>query len=726
MLRELTEALDAFTTERPLVLLLEDLHWSDRATLEWLAYVARRTEPGRLLILGTYRPVEAVVHAHPLPAVFTELGQYGHRVELVLDYLSEADVAAYLGQRFGGAQLAAALARVLHRRPRGNPLFLMAMVDELVRHQVVCEGPNGWDVREGVESITAMVPANIRALIELQLAHLSPEVQTLLEAASVAGIKFSAAAVAAAVERADEVVEPRCTTLAQQGQFLRVRDRAEWPDGTVATCYVFLHALYQDVLYQRVPAGRQAQWHARIGMRLAHGFGESAGEMAAALAMHFVRGRLTLQALPYLRQAGQQAFQRAAYQEALAFYEQALHALDRFSTTPDTLAQAIDLRFDLRCALWPLAEFGQLLEQLRAAERLAETLRDQQQLAWSLSYMTGCFMNMGEHIAAIESGQRALTIASALKEVALQAATTIYLGIVYHYLGEYDRAIAILTRTVVSLEGELLYERFDLPTVPSVSARAWLARYLAELGEFTQGIAKGEEAVRLAEAVDNPSSLIVAYAGIGSLYLCKGDLHQAISALEHGLRICRDTMLDNLLLFRIVASRLGYAYALSGRITEALMLLEQAIEWALSRRTEVANRQYIAWLGESYLMAGRQDEAMDLARQAIELSRAYKERGHQAWALRLLGDITAQYKHPEHDQARDYYQEALTLAQVLGMRPLLAHCYLGLGTLDAKIGRREQADTELSTAIELYRAMDMTFWLPQVTAAIASLRGRAG
>jgi tetratricopeptide (TPR) repeat protein len=185
------------------------------------------------------------------------------------------------------------------------------------------------------------------------------------------------------------------------------------------------------------------------------------------------------------------------------------------------------------------------------------------------------------------------------------------LGIAYRYLGDYDRAIAVLTRIVVFLEGALLYERFDLPTVPSVSARAWLAHYLAELGEFTQGIARGEEAVRLAKAVDDPSSLIVAYAGIGGLYLCKGDLHQAISVLEQGLRICQDTMLDNLFLLRLVASRLGYAYALSGRIAEAYTLLEQVLEWVPSRRLEAAHRQYNAWLGEVYLVAGRQDEPMD-------------------------------------------------------------------------------------------------------------------
>jgi tetratricopeptide (TPR) repeat protein len=442
--------------------------------------------------------------------------------------------------------------------------------------------------------------------------------------------------------------------------------------------------------------------------------------------MHFGRGRLTPQAIPYLRQAGRQAFQRADYLEALAFYEQALHALEQLPTTPNTLAQAIDLRFDLRCILWPLSEFGQLLDHLRAAKRLAETLQDQRRLAWSLSHLAGCFMYMGEHIAAIESGQRALTIASALKEVALQAATTIYLGIAYHDLGDYDRAIAVLTRAVVSLEGELLYERFDLPTVPSVSARARLAHYLAELGEFTQGIARGEEAVRLAEAVNNYSSLIVAYAGIGGLYLCKGDLHQSISVLEHGLRICRDTMLDNRLLFRIVASRLGYAYALSGRIAEALPLLEQAIEGVPSRRAESANRQYLAWLGEAYLMVGRQDEAMDLAGQALELSRTFTERGHQVWALRLLGEIAAQRDPPAVEQAEVSYQQALSLAEVLGMRPLLAHCHLGLGRLYARLGRQGQACTALSAAIELYRAMNMKFWLPQAEAALASLRDRVG
>ena len=304
MLRELTDALEAFTAEYPLVLVVEDLHWSDRATLAWLAYVARRPDPARLLILGAYRPVEAIAQSHPLWAVLTELRQHGQCVELALDYLSEAAVTAYLAQRFGDTRLVAELARVLHQRTRGNPLFLIAVVDELVRQQVVTEEADGWAVRAGVDTITAIIPAHLRALIELQLAHCSPEDQTLLAAASVAGVEFATAAVAAGIERADEEIEARCAALAHQGQFLQAHGQAAWPDGTVTGCYGFRHALYHEVVYQQIPAGRQTRWHARMGTRLAQGFGEEAGDMAGALAMHFIRGRLLPQAVPYLRQAG--------------------------------------------------------------------------------------------------------------------------------------------------------------------------------------------------------------------------------------------------------------------------------------------------------------------------------------------------------------------------------------------------------------------------------------
>jgi DNA-binding winged helix-turn-helix (wHTH) protein/tetratricopeptide (TPR) repeat protein len=719
MLRELTEGLDAFTTDRPLLLVLEDLHWSDRATLEWLAYIARRPDPARLLILGTYRPVETIVQAHPLRTILTELRQHGQCVELALDYLSEADVAAYLGQRFEDPQLAADLARVLHRRTNGNPLFLIAMVDELVRQQVVIEGPDRWEVRAELEAITGMVPANLRALIELQLAHLSPEDQTLLEAASVAGVECPSAVVAAALDCTDEAVEAQCTTLAHQEQFLQARGRAEWPDGMVATCYGFRHALYQEVLYQRIPAGRQTRWHARIGTRLAHGFGENAGEMAAALAMHFVRGRLLPQAVPYLRQAGEKAMARSAHHEAVGYFEQALSILSHLPEQRDRIEQGVDLQLALRSALQPSGDYRRILTYLRKAEALAVALNDSHRLGQVLGFLSDHSQRMGAYPQAIAYAQRTLALAVSDGEIVLQALANLYLGNSYQYQGDYPLAIGCFRQTMAALKGGWRHERFGQVNLPAVLCRAHLAWCHAELGTFSEGRALGEEGLRIAEAVASPVSVMYASWGIGLLALRQGDLPRAIPLLERAVDICRDADLPNYLP-RVVPT-LGGAYTLGGRLDDAVPLIEQGLKQAMA--LERVNFQVFCrlYLGEAQLLASHLEEAQVLAECALAQAREHQERGHQAYALRLLGDIAARHQPLQCERAEAPYCHALALAVELGMRPLMAHCLLGLGTLHAKIGQREQAHAELSAAIELYRAMAMTFWLPQVEAARASL-----
>ena len=205
--------------------------------------------------------------------------------------------------------------------------------------------------------------------------------------------------------------------------------------------------------------------------------------------------------------------------------------------------------------------------------------------------------------------------------------------------------------------------------------------------------------------------------GIGLLSLRQGDLPRALPLLERAVGICQDADLP--LFFPRMAAALGAAYTLGGRIADAVPLLTQAMEQATA--TERVGFQAFCRLplGEAHVLAGRLEEAHALAERALALARAHQERGHQAYALRLLGDIAARREPPEAEQAEAHYRQALALAEELGMRPLQAHCHLSLGTLYVKTGQREQARTELSTAIELYRDMDMTFWLPQAEAALA-------
>jgi tetratricopeptide (TPR) repeat protein len=257
--------------------------------------------------------------------------------------------------------------------------------------------------------------------------------------------------------------------------------------------------------------------------------------------------------------------------------------------------------------------------------------------------------------------------------------------------------------------------------LPAVTSRTYLSLYLAQVGAFAEGIAVGEAGLRIAEAVNHPASLVSAYRSVALPYLRQGNLHQALPMLERAMSLCEEADLP--FLFSLMAVALGSAYVLGGRVDEAVRLLERALEQtALSGR--IGGQTLLLFtLGESHLHAGHLEKAQALAERVLVLARERQERGHEAYALRLLGGIAARREPPASDQAGDYYRQAIALAEELGMRPLQAHCHRGLGTLYLKTGQQEQARAELSTAITLYRAMDMTFWLPQAEVALARVSG---
>jgi len=319
------------------------------------------------------------------------------------------------------------------------------------------------------------------------------------------------------------------------------------------------------------------------------------------------------------------------------------------------------------------------------------------------------------------AGQRTLVLAMAKGDSILQALAHQRLGLASHAQGDYRQAIDFFRQAVASLDGAQRRERLGQVFLPAVVACAHLAWCHAELGTFAEGRTFGEEGLRITEAVDHPGSLMTAYWGLGLLALRQGDLPRALPQLERAVGICQETDLPAF--FPRVAAALGAAYALGGRIADAVPLLMQATEQATA--TEMVVFQVICRLplGEAQLLDGCLEDAHALAEGALAHARAHEERGNEAYALHLLGDIAAHREPPETEQAEAHYRQALTMAEELGMRPLQAHCHCGLGTLYAKTGRQEQARAELSTAIEMYRAMDMAFWLPEAEAGLAQVEG---
>jgi class 3 adenylate cyclase/tetratricopeptide (TPR) repeat protein len=687
---------------QPLLLVFEDLHWIDSETQALLNSLVESLPPARLLLLVNYRP--EYQHGWGGKTSYTQLR---------LDPLPPVSADEFLHALLGDDASLKPLTDLLIARTEGNPFFLEESVHTLVETGVMVGERGGYRLGQALPTI--QVPATVQAVLAARIDRLPPEEKRLLQTAAVIGTEVPFPQLQAIAEPPEAALRRGLTHL-QAAEFLY--ETSLFPELE----YTFKHALTHEVAYGSLLHERRRALHAHIVDASEWLYTNRLTEQVERLAQHAFRGEVWDKAVAYCRQAGTKALARSALREAVACFEQALAALTHLPESRATQEQAIDLRFGLRNALMELGEMRQMLDYLREAKTLAEALDDQPRLGRVSAFMCRYFREMGDHDGAVESGQHALAVAEALGDFALQVQANHYLGVAYHTLGNYPRAMELLRSNVESLTGDLLHERFSMSGLPSVLSRDWLARCLAELGTFPEGIAHAEEALRVAEAVDHPNGLIHAYLGVGFLALRQRDLSRAIPVLERCLALCR--VFNILLWFPETASALGCAYAFAGRVAEALPLLEEAEQRGAAMGTMGGHALRMGYVSEAYLLAGRLEEAAHFAGRALDLSRDHKERGYQAWALRLLGEIAAHQAPPEIEPAANYYRQALALAEELGMRPLVAHCHLGLGTLHSRIGRGDQGRTDLAAAIALYRAMEMTFWLPRAEAALAQVEGQ--
>jgi tetratricopeptide (TPR) repeat protein len=682
---------------QPLVMVCENLHWIDTETQAFLDSLVDSLPTARILLLVNYRP--EYQHTWGSKSYYTQL-----RLDPLAPECADELLRTLLGED-AGLEL---LKQHVIGQTEGNPFFVEESVRTLVETQVLVGEQGAYRLARA--PVTIQVPATVQAVLAARMDRLPAEDKSLLQTAAVIGKDVPFALLQAIVELTEEALRGALTHL-QAAEFLYEANL--FPELE----YTFKHALTQEVAYGSLLQERRRTLHARIVAAIERLYPDRLDEQVERLAYHTLRGEVWGKALAYWRQAGAKAAARSAHREAVGCFEQALTVLPHLPEERATQEQAIELRFSLRNALLPLGAHEQILDHLRAAQTLAEALHEERRLGQACAYLAEYFRMTGDSARAVESGERALALATALGDFALAVMATFFVGTAYRALGDYRRAVDCFRRNVASLKGELVHERFGMTGLPSVMSQTMLVSCLADLGAFDEGTTRGEEAVRMAEAGDHPFSLTQAYFALGSLYLRKGDLAKAISVLERGLGVCQIANIQTW--FPTVAATLGYAFTLADRVAEALPLLQQAAAQDPSRGITAAHARWVAYLSEAYLLTGRRDEATGLARSALAFARDLKARGNEAYALWLLGEIHTHQASLEVEAAEGAYRQALAVAEELGMRPLLAHCHLGLGTLYTKVGRRAPARAALSTAIELFQAMEMTFWLPRAEAMLA-------
>jgi tetratricopeptide (TPR) repeat protein len=700
MLDGLKRVLLRESQEEPLLLVFEDLHWIDSETQALLNSLVESLPTARLLLLVNYRP--EYHHGWGGKAYYTQLR---------LDPLPPVSAEEFLQALLGDDPSLAPLTQLLIARTQGNPFYLEESVRTLVETGVLVGEPGTYRLAQALPTI--QVPATVQAMLAARIDRLPPEEKRLLQTAAVIGTEVPLPLVQAIAEL-PEVALHRGLEHLQAAEFLY--ETQLFPE----RAYTFKHALTHEVAYSSLLQERRRVLHARIVEALEGLAEDRLTEHVERLAQHALRGEVWDKAITYCQHAaGASAHSRMAFREAVAYYEQAFQALAHLPEDGDTRVLAIDLRLAVGQPLHALAEYGRRLTLLGEAEALAQALDDRARLGRVLNTMAGAMAGVlvvtgGDHHGALAASQQALDLAVELGNSALQGRASLHLGQVYLYLGDYGRAAELFRRSVEAADREAGTPSLDL----RIRSRAWLALILSRLGAFAEGRCHGEEALHLATLAGRGTLLIVAHTHLGFLYLAQGDLEPAIRVFEQGLALCRASDARNWL--QTLMEGLGYAYALQGRLTEGRTLFEEAISERIPREGPIM----VVRLSEVCRLEGRSAEAGQHARLALDQARQQKHRGNEARALHQLGVIQAHADPPEAAQAEVYYQQALALAEELGMRPLQAHCYRGLGTLYVATGQREQARTELSTAIELYRAMEMTFWLPETEAALAQVEGR--
>ncbi|OLC13700.1 MAG: hypothetical protein AUH29_12080 [Candidatus Rokubacteria bacterium 13_1_40CM_69_27] len=675
---------------RPLLLLFEDLQWIDSETQALLDTLVESLPTARILLLLTYRP--EYQHGWASKSYYTQLR---------IDPLPPETAQELLDVRLGDDAALQPLKQVLVQRTEGNPFFLEETVRTLIETGVLIGGQGAHRLGRDVSII--QVPSTVKVVIAARIDRLPPEEKRLLQCAAVIGknVRFTLLDAIAGVPAEDL---RRALAHLQAGEFLYETNL--FPDLE----YTFRHTLTHEVAYESLLHEQRRVHHRRILEAIERLYADRLIEEAEWLAHHAVRGGMWDKAFGYLAQAGQKAATRSAHVEAVACFEQALEALQRLPSSREMLERAVDLRFDLRHSCVPLRDYRRVLDHLREAEMAAESIGDQARLGWVFVYRTHGLFLAGDCRSAVEAGQRALAIAGALHDPCLEESANVYLGQVYHWLGNYRRAAELLGRNVASLEGEL--RRCDLTVRQDVNSRTFLAWCLAELGEFTRALAHADEAIRLAEASGSAYALVHACSGAGFVHLRSGRFDRAIAAAERAVELCRGR--DFSALWAIPASILGPAYMSTGRPGEAIPLLERAIEIA-----SVLGAPMLGFLGEAYLLSGRTDDAQGVATRALGLSVEREERGWEAWTLRLLGEVAARREGPQVEAAADAYRQAMRVAEELGMRPLIGRCHLGLGELYRCAGKRQPALEHLTAAATMFRELDMRSWLEKAETAMA-------
>ena len=688
--------LEQLAGRRPLLVVLEDLHWADEVSARLVAFVGRRLADRPVLMVATARDDE-LADAPAFRQALDDLRRDGGLTTLTLRPLSRPDTLTLVRTvaRSGEASADERLGEQAWAASEGNPFVAVETVRAHAEGAAITPGYG------------LALPERVREIVGRRLERLSERGQALAAVAAAIGREFDFALLQRAGGLGEEDTAAGFEELVRRRVLHGVGERFD-----------FTHDRVREVAYARILAPRRRILHRKVAEAIEALHGADLDAHALALGQHYRQAGAWEPAVTFLRKAGLDAWTRGANRAGVASLESALSGLEHLADGPAKTGLAIDIRIDLELALMGLGEIPRGFERLREAEALALRAGDRRRLGRVYFRMTYDLGSLGDLATALAKGEQALAIAAEEQDPRTLSGSRVVVARTLYGLGQHRRASEIARRNVdIVLTGGPTPPQEDLVRHNVAFSRGWIVLAMAEVGEFRGGALLGEEAVRIAQAELGPHLHVWALLCLGRLYVVQGALERGIDILEQALPLCQ-TSGDLAVYFSRTASSLGEAYARSGRIAEGLTLLQGAASHGEAIGFAYSHALVLGILGSVHLLAGDVEAAGRCAVEAQALARRYGQRGWEAWALRLLGEVHARRDRLDLTAVETHFREATAVAREREMRPLLAHCHLGLGEAYRRASEHARAQAEVAGALAEYRALDMPHWQARAEAML--------
>lgn len=663
--------------DKPVLCVIEDVHWSDPSMGEFIGEIMSRIVDHAVYMLITYRPD----FTPPWP-------DHTHVSLLTLNRLGRSQ-AAKIAQSVAGPEMLDAIVDQIVIRSDGVPLY----VEELTKSVLESVAD------ENTSAIDDIIPPTLQSSLVARLDRLE-EAKETAQLGAIIGREFSFELLSAVSSKDEQQLRADLDRLVISGLLIR---RGRMPEAT----FSFKHSLVQDAAYATILMSRRQQLHARIVVVLEADANDTNNvERIDTLAHHAYQAELWDKAFYYTHQSGVRAMDRAALREAAAQFEHALLIANNLPETKENLERTIDLRFELRNALWALGRFEAILSHLADSERFVEKLNDPVRKGWVSVFESASLWQLGRSEKALQTAERALAVSRQSDDLSLEVAAHFYLGCPLITSAHYLRAEEMFLAVNERLKGYLSLERCGLPFVPAVISRSWLAWSLAERGEFESGLAQGTEALQIAEEVGHPFNIAHVYYDLGYFYEIRGEINKGVEALRKAADLVEAWSLTYLSPF--IKGFYGHVLVLDGDLENGTRQLEEANELYASMGLGLFRSLVGMQLGEAYLFARRIEEAQTVTNRSLSLARKRGEQGHEAYGLRILGDIiSASNEAGAIETALTNYEASKSLAKTLGLRPLAANLEFRMGHLKDRAGQAKEGKQHIKQAEAMAQELGM-------------------